>query len=87
MVLSLRLAKTRLREELCLAKTLHLSCPHTKLTSNSIAPGSRRLAFQLATRYTLNGGLMVLKAESMTMVATDGHRLAHIEKSDAEEQR
>jgi DNA polymerase-3 subunit beta len=33
------------------------------------------------SRYTLNGGLMVLKAESMTMVATDGHRLAHIEKT------
>ena len=32
------------------------------------------------SRYTLNGGLMVLKAESITMVATDGHRLAHIEK-------
>jgi DNA polymerase III subunit beta len=32
------------------------------------------------SRYTLNGGLMVLKAESMIMVATDGHRLAHIEK-------
>ncbi len=33
------------------------------------------------SRYTLNGALLVLKAESMTMVATDGHRLAHIEKS------
>lgn len=33
------------------------------------------------SRYTLNGALMVLKAESMTMVATDGHRLAHIENS------
>ena len=33
------------------------------------------------SRYTLNGGLMVLKAESITMVATDGHRLAHIEKT------
>src|SRR5271169_3973436 len=33
------------------------------------------------SRYTLNGGLMVLKPESITMVATDGHRLAHIEKS------
>ena len=32
------------------------------------------------SRYTLNGGLMVLKPESITMVATDGHRLAHIEK-------
>src|SRR5512146_2789056 len=33
------------------------------------------------SRYTLNGALMVLKAESITMVATDGHRLAHIEKA------
>ncbi|HMD21178.1 MAG TPA: DNA polymerase III subunit beta [Alloacidobacterium sp.] len=33
------------------------------------------------SRYTLNGALLVLKAESLTMVATDGHRLAHIEKS------
>src|SRR5246500_4910521 len=32
------------------------------------------------SRYPLNGGLMVLKPESITMVATDGHRLAHIEK-------
>ena len=32
------------------------------------------------SRYTLNGGLMVLKPESITLVATDGHRLAHIEK-------
>jgi DNA polymerase-3 subunit beta len=34
------------------------------------------------SRYTLNGALLVLKAESLTMVATDGHRLAHIEKSN-----
>ena len=33
------------------------------------------------SRYTLNGALLVLKAESMTMVATDGHRLAHIENN------
>jgi DNA polymerase-3 subunit beta len=33
------------------------------------------------SRYTLNGALMVLKPESITMVATDGHRLAHIEKN------
>jgi DNA polymerase-3 subunit beta len=30
------------------------------------------------SRYTLNGALLVLKPESLTMVATDGHRLAHI---------
>jgi len=35
------------------------------------------------SRYTLNGALLVLKAESMTMVATDGHRLAHIENTEA----
>jgi DNA polymerase III subunit beta len=33
------------------------------------------------SRYTLNGALMLLKPESITMVATDGHRLAHIENS------
>jgi DNA polymerase-3 subunit beta len=33
------------------------------------------------SRYTLNGALMVLKPESMTMVATDGHRLAHVERA------
>jgi len=32
------------------------------------------------SRYTLNGALLVLKPESITMVATDGHRLAHVER-------
>ncbi|HEX2330338.1 MAG TPA: DNA polymerase III subunit beta [Candidatus Angelobacter sp.] len=35
------------------------------------------------SRYTLNGALMVLKPESLTMVATDGHRLAHVENTNA----
>ncbi len=30
------------------------------------------------TRYTLNGALLVLKPSSLALVATDGHRLAHI---------
>jgi DNA polymerase-3 subunit beta len=30
------------------------------------------------TRYTLNGALLVLKPSSLAVVATDGHRLAHI---------
>ena len=34
------------------------------------------------SRYTLNGALLVLKPESITMVATDGHRLAHIEHNN-----
>src|ERR1700678_4381964 len=33
------------------------------------------------SRYTLNGALMLLKPESITMVATDGHRLTHCERS------
>jgi DNA polymerase-3 subunit beta len=33
------------------------------------------------SRYTLNGALMVLKAESIAMVATDGHRLSFVEKA------
>jgi DNA polymerase III subunit beta len=33
------------------------------------------------SRYTLNGALLIMKAESIAMVATDGHRLAHIEKT------
>ncbi len=32
------------------------------------------------SRYTLNGALMILKAESLAMVATDGHRLSFVEK-------
>ncbi|MBI4458723.1 MAG: DNA polymerase III subunit beta [Acidobacteria bacterium] len=31
------------------------------------------------SRYTLNAALLILKQETMTMVATDGHRLAHVE--------
>jgi len=32
------------------------------------------------SRYTLNGALLVLKAESLAMVTTDGHRLSFVEK-------
>jgi len=35
------------------------------------------------SRYTLNAALLILKPETMTMVATDGHRLAHVETSPA----
>src|SRR5215469_762093 len=44
----------------------------------------QRTSFAIAneeSRYTLNGALMVLKPESITMVATDGHRLAHVERA------
>src|SRR5438445_12070819 len=44
-----------------------------------------RTGFAIAneeSRYTLNGALMVLKRESITMVATDDHRLAHVERAN-----
>ena len=34
------------------------------------------------SRYTLNGALLILKPESIAMVATDGHRLSFIEKTE-----
>jgi DNA polymerase-3 subunit beta len=34
------------------------------------------------SRYTLNGALLVLRSDGMTMVATDGHRLALVETAN-----
>jgi DNA polymerase III subunit beta len=55
----------------------------TKLAVASLKNMIAKTIFAISSeesRYTLNGALLVLKAESMAMVATDGHRLAHIEK-------
>ncbi len=38
------------------------------------------------SRFTLNGALLLLKDETMTMVATDGHRLAFVESGIAGQQ-
>src|SRR5256885_2427761 len=38
------------------------------------------------SKYTLSGALLLLKPGSITMVATDGHRLAHVEKAEAMEE-
>ncbi len=43
-----------------------------------------RTAFAISmeeSRFTLNGALLLLSGEGMTMVATDGHRLAYVEGS------
>lgn len=56
----------------------------TKIPTSSLKSLIAKTIFAISneeSRYTLNGALLVLKAESLTMVATDGHRLAHIEKS------
>ncbi len=34
------------------------------------------------SKYTFSGALLVMKPGSVTMVATDGHRLSHVEKRD-----
>jgi len=55
----------------------------TKIPTSSLKNLISKTIFAISneeSRYTLNGALLVLKAESLTMVATDGHRLAHIEK-------
>ena len=43
-----------------------------------------RTAFAISmeeSRFTLNGALLLLSGEGMTMVATDGHRLAYVESA------
>ena len=58
--------------------------PHAlvKLPARSLATLIAKTTFAISpeeSRYTLNGALLVLKPESLTMVATDGHRLAMVE--------
>jgi DNA polymerase-3 subunit beta len=60
--------------------------PSVAVTSISVAALKtliNRTIFAISneeSRYTLNGALLVIKAESLAMVATDGHRLAYVEK-------
>jgi DNA polymerase-3 subunit beta len=58
--------------------------PHAlvKLPAKELAMLIAKTTFAISpeeSRYTLNGALLVLKPESLTMVATDGHRLAMAE--------
>ena len=49
-----------------------------KLLASVIAKTTFAISLE-ESRYTLNGALLVLKPASITMVATDGHRLAMVE--------
>src|SRR5579863_10469692 len=52
------------------------------LPGSALATLLKRTAFAVSSeesRYTLNGALLVLKPETVMMVATDGHRLALVE--------
>jgi DNA polymerase-3 subunit beta len=56
-----------------------------KIPANILAKLITRTIFAISTedsKYTLSGALLILKPGGITMVATDGHRLAHIEKSE-----
>jgi DNA polymerase-3 subunit beta len=57
-----------------------------QIPSDVLAKLIARTIFAISTedsKYTLSGALLLLKPGSITMVATDGHRLAHVEKSEA----
>jgi DNA polymerase III subunit beta len=56
-----------------------------KIPSEVLSKLITRTLFAISTedsKYTLSGALLVLKPGSITMVATDGHRLAHVEKNE-----
>jgi DNA polymerase-3 subunit beta len=60
------------------------SFPHAlvKIPAKLLADVIAKTTFAISleeSRYTLNGALLVLKPGSLTMVATDGHRLAMVE--------
>jgi DNA polymerase III subunit beta len=49
------------------------------IPAGALAKVLRRTAFAVSaeeSRYTLNGALLIMKPDTLTMVATDGHRLA-----------
>jgi DNA polymerase-3 subunit beta len=53
------------------------------LPANVLATAIQKTVFAISSeesRYTLNGALLLLRPGSVTMVATDGHRLALIER-------
>lgn len=51
-----------------------------QMLSSMIARTSFAISME-ESRFTLNGALLLLRPEGMTMVATDGHRLAFVENS------
>ena len=57
--------------------------PTTSISSVALKTLIARTIFAISneeSRYTLNGALLVIKSESLAMVATDGHRLSFVEK-------
>jgi DNA polymerase III subunit beta len=53
-----------------------------KLLASMISRTSFAISLE-ESRFTLNGALLLLKADATTMVATDGHRLAYVESASS----
>src|SRR5215470_5966787 len=51
-----------------------------KLLSSMIARTSFAISME-ESRFTLNGALLLLRPDGLTMVATDGHRLAYVQSA------
>jgi DNA polymerase-3 subunit beta len=54
-----------------------------KLLASMIARTSFAISME-ESRFTLNGALLFLRPEGLTMVATDGHRLAYVQAASAD---
>jgi DNA polymerase-3 subunit beta len=54
-----------------------------KLLASLIARTSFAISME-ESRFTLNGALLLLRPEGLTMVATDGHRLAYVQAAPAD---
>jgi len=62
-----------------------MPAPVTKIPGALLANVIAKTIFSVAneeSRYTLTGGLMLLKEDGLVMVTTDGHRLSYIEASN-----
>src|SRR5256885_9437488 len=54
----------------------HVMVKIPTLTLESLIAKTKFAISMEESRYTLNGGLLILKPDTLAMVATDGHRLA-----------
>ena len=65
-----------------------MPAPLTQIPAKTLVNAIQKTVFAVAneeSRYTLIGALLLIKEDSLTMVATDGHRLAYCEVAEAHE--
>ena len=64
--------------------------PMAEIPIKTLASMITRTSFAISmeeSRFTLNGALLLMRPEGLTMVATDGHRLAYVQAAAAESGR